>query len=37
MRVTMTLVTLLFFILGILLDVSINLRRLNSNVKKMIK
>jgi hypothetical protein len=37
MVVEMVFVVLVIFIFGFLLDISINLRRLNNNVKKLIK
>jgi len=37
MLVMMSLIIFVIFIFGFLLDISINLRRLNNHVKKMIK
>jgi hypothetical protein len=37
MFVVMVFVVFIVFIFGFLLDISINLRRLNNNVKKLIK
>jgi hypothetical protein len=37
MVVEMVFMVLVIFIFGFLLDISINLRRLNNNVKKLIK
>lgn len=34
---TMIVTVFLFFIFGFLLDISVNLRRLNNNVKRLIK
>jgi hypothetical protein len=37
MFTSMVLVVFVIFIFGFLLDISINLRRLNGNIKKLIK
>jgi hypothetical protein len=37
MLIIMVLVVFLIFILGFLLDISLNLRRLNGNIKKLVK
>ena len=37
MLMLFSLTIFVFFILGVLLDISFNLRRLNDNVKKLIK